>query len=950
MFDRAKDQKAPDELREISLRRKQRSAKGMKWGTTIYRWKERNEGTLPTVEIDRDQRYRKEKGFKKVVAKFQVLFSMNTAMDLIENVQVQAIIGPDNSGQAKFMADLGDKAQVPIVSFAATSPSLSSDLNPFFIRTAYNDSAQVKAIAAIVQAFGWREAVPVYENSEYGNGIIPYLVDNFEAINTRIPYRSVISPNASDDQILEELYKLMTMQTRVFVVHMLPSLGSRLFLKAKEVGMMSEGYVWIITDGLTNFLSSMDRSVIHSMEGVLGVKPHVQRSKKLDSFEVSWKKKFLQENPDTVNAKLDIYELWGYDTAWALAMAAEKVAGVNSSSQKSKLSLNISSVESLRVSQIGLELREEILNTQFEGLSGEFKLVDGQLQSSIFQIVNVIGRSEKDIGFWTPMNGLFHELNVTKTETYPSLNDKKLRTIIWPGDSTTVPKGWEIPTNEKKLKIGVPGKDVFTDFVNVQWDNTNASTVTGYCIQVFDAVMGALPYTVPYEYIPFAKADHTSAGTYNDIVYQVYLQKFDAVVGDITIIANRSLYVDFTQPYTESGVSMVVPIKDKYRKNAWVFLKPLSTDLWLTTAAFFVFTGFVIWALEHRINDDFRGPLHHQVGMIFWFSFSTMVFSHKEKVISNLARFILIIWLFVVLILTSSYTASLTSMLTVQQLQPTITDVQQLLKNGENVGYQEGSFVFGLLKLMNFDDSKLKVYSTAQELDDGLSKGTANGGFAAAFDEIPYLKLFLSQYCSNYSMVGPTYKTGGFGFVFPRGSPLVSDVSRAILNVTEGDKMTQIEKMWFGDTNCPDSSTTITSGSLTVKSFWGLFLITGTISFIAFLAFLIHFFWRYRNMWKNNDQKVTLRQRIGIMIEQFMRKDFECFTFRNRELQIQNTPDVMGATRSPSVISEHTNGNFDQATTSTGTAPPSPSNPIAEEISPTIELSNQVSSNESEIP
>ena len=41
-----------------------------------------------------------------------------------------------------------------------------------------------------------------------------------------------------------------------------------------------------------------------------------------------------------------------------------------------------------------------------------------------------------------------------------------------------------------------------------------------------------------------------------------YAQKFDAVVGDITIVAHRSTYVDFTQPYTESGVSMIVPIKD----------------------------------------------------------------------------------------------------------------------------------------------------------------------------------------------------------------------------------------------------------------------------------------------------------------------------------------------------------------------------------------------------
>jgi glutamate receptor, ionotropic, plant len=132
---------------------------------------------------------------------------------------------------------------------------------------------------------------------------------------------------------------------------------------------------------------------------------------------------------------------------------------------------------------------------------------------------------------------------------------------------------------------------------------------------------------------------------------------------------------------------------------------------------------------------------------------------------SNLSRFLVIIWVFVVLILTSSYTASLTSMLTVQQLQPTITDVNELLRRGDYIGYQDGSFVVALLKRLNFDTSKMRNYSTVDQYAEALAKGSANGGVAAIFDEIPYLKVFLSKYCANHTMVGPTYKTDGFGFV-----------------------------------------------------------------------------------------------------------------------------------------------------------------------------------------
>ena len=56
-------------------------------------------------------------------------------------MEVQAIIGPQNSMQANFMIDLGEKAQVPIVSFSATSPSLTSIRSPYFFRVAQNDSS-----------------------------------------------------------------------------------------------------------------------------------------------------------------------------------------------------------------------------------------------------------------------------------------------------------------------------------------------------------------------------------------------------------------------------------------------------------------------------------------------------------------------------------------------------------------------------------------------------------------------------------------------------------------------------------------------------------------------------------------------------------------------------------------------------------------------------------------
>jgi ionotropic glutamate receptor len=98
----------------------------------------------------------------------------------------------------------------------------------------------------------------------------------------------------------------------------------------------------------------------------------------------------------------------------------------------------------------------------------------------------------------------------------------------------------------KKLKIAVPLKHGFRAFVNV-----TDQGVTGYCIDLFEAAVNKLPYRLIYEFVVFDRS-------YDELVQSVSSGINDAAVGDITIIADRASHVEFTMPYTESGVSMLV--------------------------------------------------------------------------------------------------------------------------------------------------------------------------------------------------------------------------------------------------------------------------------------------------------------------------------------------------------------------------------------------------------
>lgn len=442
----------------------------------------------------------------------------------MKNKEVHSVLGPELSTESTFVSEVGEKAQVPVISFTAKSQSFSPRASTYFLRTTPDDAHQTKAIAAICQGFEWHELVILYEDSEYGSQFVSKVNKALQEYGIRIAYMSAIRTTVNNSDLIKQLNKLKTLQTRVFLVHMNTSLGCKLFVQLRKAGMMSEGYVWLITDSLSNFLPNMDLTCTESMEGVLGIMPHVPRSKKLDKFKDWWKKNALQMRPD-IAMDLNVYGLWAYDTVWALGLAAEKSLPTNSDLS------NLSQTRS-EFSQFGPRLLSELLLTKFHGFTGEFELVNRNLQPSAFEIFNMIGTGRKTVGYWIPDKGISSKLTAT---TY-STSTKYLKKILWPGDTFVKPIGWAIPSSGK-LKVGVPNRDEYFEFVNVEINPlTNETTCTGFSIDIFKASLKLLPFNLDYEFIPYT-VSKTSNGSYTDMLRKI-LDKVSLISYFLYLCAN----------------------------------------------------------------------------------------------------------------------------------------------------------------------------------------------------------------------------------------------------------------------------------------------------------------------------------------------------------------------------------------------------------------------------
>lgn len=128
---------------------------------------------------------------------------------------------------------------------------------------------------------------------------------------------------------------------------------------------------------------------------------------------------------------------------------------------------------------------------------------------------------------------------------------------------------------------------------------------------------------------------------------------------------------------------------------------------------------------------------------------------------STLGRMVLLVWLFVVLIINSSYTASLTSILTVRQLSSPITGIETLMTSNDPIGFQVGSFAESYLREeLSIPQSRLIALGSPQE----YAKALKNGSVAAVVDELAYVELFLSEHCM-FTIRGQEFTKSGWGFV-----------------------------------------------------------------------------------------------------------------------------------------------------------------------------------------
>ncbi|GFQ06755.1 glutamate receptor 3.6 [Phtheirospermum japonicum] len=732
-----------------------------------------------------------------------------------------AIIGPQSPVTARVLSYLVNELHIPLLSFSATDPTLSSLQFPYFVRTSHNDLFQMVAISDIVSYYGWKEVTAIYVDDDYGRNGIAVLADQLSSRSCQISYKAPLKPEANLDDIREVLVQVALAGSRILVVHTYLETGIDIMAVAKYLAMMEEGYAWLTTNWLSTLLDTNIQEATKNIQGVISLRIHIPESEEKKKFVSRWRSSLSGDEATHGRVGLSTYALYAYDTVWVLARALDSFLDRDGNISFAADSRLKGSSKDMSVFNGGRLLLDSILNVNMNGVTGHFKFTsDRNLINPMFEIINVVGTGFKRTGYWSNYSGLSTSLPETlyNRPLNHSSSNQKLYPVIWPGGKVKKPRGWVFPQNGRQLKIGVPNRVSFQDFVGRV---AGTDVFTGYCIDVFIAAINLLPYAVPYRLIPYGDGHNNPSCT--ELVSLITSGEYDAAIGDIAITTNRTRMADFTQPYIESGLVVVAPIR-KLPSNAWAFLRPFTNEMWCLIGTFLVLAGAVVWILEHRINEDFRGPPRKQI---------------EERTTGTLGRLMLPLWLFVILVIKSSYTASLTSILTVQQLSSSIKGIQSLLKGDGRIGYQQGSFARAyLVEQLGIQESRLVPLKLPEDYAKALNDGPRHGGVAAIVDERAYAELFLSTRC-EFSIVGQEFTKNGWGFAFPKDSPLAVDMSTAILTLSENGDLQRMHDKWLLRSACSSQGAKLQVDRLPLISFESLFFICGLACLVALLIYLI---------------------------------------------------------------------------------------------------------------
>ena len=283
--------------------------------------------------------------------------------------------------------------------------------------------------------------------------------------------------------------------------------------------------------------------------------------------------------------------------------------------------------------------------------------------------------------------------------------------------------------------------------------------------------------------------------SFGEIVAAVEKRELDLTIV-LAVTRQREVLMDFSQPFLRSGWAIAVAAEST--GSSWLgiaeylvsldFLKVIGLLilLWLTAGAF-------VWLFERSRNRDmFGGGTAKGIGQGIWWAAVTMTtVGYGDKAPKTFGgRMVALVWMLASIILISSFTATITTSLTVGELSGKVRGP------GDLPNVRVGSLAQSAT--LDFLSERGIASLPFVHARDGLQALVDNKIDAFVFADLVLKYLAKNEFPAQVQVLPGTFDHYYVSMGLPSGSPLREPLNRALLEITSGDDWLRLLESYLG--------------------------------------------------------------------------------------------------------------------------------------------------------
>ncbi|XP_015216064.1 glutamate receptor ionotropic, NMDA 2A isoform X2 [Lepisosteus oculatus] len=389
----------------------------------------------------------------------------------------------------------------------------------------------------------------------------------------------------------------------------------------------------------------------------------------------------------------------------------------------------------------------------------------------------------------------------------------------------------------------------------------------GFCIDILKKIARNVKFTYDLYLVTNGKHGKKINNVWNGMVGEVVYKKAVMAVGSLTINEERSEVIDFSVPFVETGISVMVS-----RSNGTVspsaFLEPFSASVWVmmfvmllivTAMAVFIFEYVSPLGFNRNLAQgrDPHGP-SFTIGKAVWLLWG-LVFNNSVPVQNpkgTTSKIMVSVWAFFAVIFLASYTANLAAFMIQEEFVDQVTGLSD--KKFQSPYSYSPPFRFGTVPngsterniRNNYPDMHQYMVKYNQKgVQDALV--SLKSGKLDAFIYDAAVLNYMAGRDEGCKLVtigsGYIFATTGYGIALQKGSSWKRQVDLAILAIIGDGEMEELEAQWLTGI-CHNEKNEVMSSQLDIDNMAGVFYMLAAAMALSLITFIWEhlFYWRLR--------------------------------------------------------------------------------------------------------